>query len=91
MRGQNRLCRMMRSPGSILGAPLAILVVATGAIAQMADKRVPELSGPPQEMGEVEAHPIPKWVVDDVRKERAYPDQPPVIPHSIEGYQLSVN
>ncbi|MDW9962287.1 nitrate reductase, partial [Sinorhizobium meliloti] len=55
MRGQNRLCRMMRSPGSILGAPLAILVVATGAIAQMADKRVPELSGPPQEMGEVEA------------------------------------
>lgn len=22
---------------------------------------------------------------------RAYPDQPPVIPHSIEGYQLSVN
>ncbi|MDX0110649.1 nitrate reductase [Sinorhizobium meliloti] len=91
MRGQNRLCRVMRSPGSMLGAPLAILVVATGAIAQMADKRVPELSGPPQEMGEVEAHPIPKWVVDDVRKERAYPDQPPVIPHSIEGYQLSVN
>src|SRR3546814_12134568 len=22
---------------------------------------------------------------------RAYPEQPPVIPHSIEGYQLSVN
>ena len=30
-------------------------------------------------------------MVDDVRKMRAYPDQPPVIPHSIEGYQLSVN
>lgn len=72
----------------MLGALLAILFVATGAIAQMADKRVPELSGPPQEMGEVEAHPIPKWVVDDVRKERAYPDQPPVIPHSIEGYHF---
>ncbi len=37
------------------------------------------------------AKPLPKWVVDDVRKMRAYPDQPPVIPHSIEGYQLSVN
>ena len=22
---------------------------------------------------------------------RAYPEQPPIIPHSIEGYQLSVN
>ena len=31
------------------------------------------------------------WVTDDIRKMRAYPEQPPVIPHSIEGYQLSVN
>ncbi len=37
------------------------------------------------------AGPLPRWTVDDVRKMRAYPDQPPVIPHSIEGYQLSVN
>ena len=39
----------------------------------------------------VPAEPLPKWVADDVRKMRAYPDQPPIIPHSIEGYQLSVN
>ncbi|RVI79965.1 nitrate reductase cytochrome c-type subunit, partial [Sinorhizobium meliloti] len=33
-----------------------------------------------------------RWAThDDARKERAYPDRPPVIPHSIEGYQLSVN
>ncbi len=37
------------------------------------------------------AEPMPRWIVDDVRKMRAYPDQPPLIPHSIEGYQLSVN
>lgn len=37
------------------------------------------------------ADPLPKWIVDDVRRMRAYPEQPPVIPHSIEGYQLSVN
>jgi cytochrome c-type protein NapB len=42
-------------------------------------------------MGSAPADPMPKWIVDDVRKMRAYPDQPPVIPHSIEGYQLSVN
>jgi hypothetical protein len=34
---------------------------------------------------------LPRWVVDDRRQMRAYPDQPPVIPHSIEGYELSVN
>ncbi|MDK1493614.1 nitrate reductase cytochrome c-type subunit [Sinorhizobium sp. 7-81] len=87
MRSQDRLCRMMRSPAWMLGALLAVLFVSTAAIAQM----VPELSGPPQSMDEPGAEPIPKWVVDDVRKMRAYPDQPPVIPHSIEGYQLSVN
>ncbi|WP_373426863.1 nitrate reductase cytochrome c-type subunit [Neorhizobium galegae] len=52
---------------------------------------VPDLSGPADAMGQVRAKPMPKWNVDDVRKMRAYPDQPPVIPHSIEGYQLSVN
>jgi cytochrome c-type protein NapB len=42
-------------------------------------------------MAEAPAAPVPKWVTDDVRKMRAYPEQPPIIPHSIEGYQLSVN
>ena len=42
-------------------------------------------------MEAIPAAPVPKWVVDDVRQMRAFPDQPPVIPHSIEGYQLSVN
>ena len=42
-------------------------------------------------MAEVPAPPVAKWVTDDVRLMRAYPEQPPVIPHSIEGYQLSVN
>lgn len=37
------------------------------------------------------AGPLAKWVTDDVRQMRAYPEQPPVIPHAIEGYQLSVN
>lgn len=64
----------------------AVLTVSA-ALAQMgAELRgdVPYAETPP-------ADPLPRWVVDDVRKMRAYPDQPPVIPHSIEGYQLSVN
>jgi len=42
-------------------------------------------------METVPAEPVPKWITDDARRMRAYPDQPPIIPHSIEGYQLSVN
>jgi cytochrome c-type protein NapB len=37
------------------------------------------------------AKPLPKWIIDDLTRMRAYPEQPPVIPHSIDGYQLSVN
>jgi nitrate reductase (cytochrome), electron transfer subunit len=50
-----------------------------------------ELVGPPSPMQPVPAEPVPRWIVDDVRRMRAYPEQPPTIPHSIEGYQLSVN
>ena len=70
---------------ALIGA--GALFTITTALAQMgAELRgdVPFTESPP-------ADPFPKWVVDDVRKMRAYPDQPPVIPHSIEGYQLSVN
>lgn len=53
---------------------------------------VPELSGPsPDPMEPVPAAPLERFVTDDVRQMRAYPEQPPVIPHSISGYQLSVN
>lgn len=68
-----------------------LLFVTTTAIAQVLPTVMPQLVGrtPPMETGP--AAPLPKWIVDDVRRQRAYPDQPPVIPHSIEGYQLSVN
>ena len=66
---------------------LAVGILAGSALAQFA----PELRGPVDPMSNVEADPIPRWVTDDVRQMRAYPEQPPVIPHSIQGYQLSVN
>ena len=73
---------------SILAACVAGAVVfAIPALTQEA----PRLTGQTPPMAEVAAPPVPKWVTDDVRKMRAYPEQPPVIPHSIEGYQLSVN
>jgi cytochrome c-type protein NapB len=37
-----------------------------------------------------EARPLPMQRIEntDVRRKRAYPDQPPTIPHSIDGYQV---
>lgn len=67
-----------------------MLLAGTAALAQMSSAP-PQLAGPQPAMQAIPAAPLPKWVVDDVRQMRAFPDQPPVIPHSIEGYQLSVN
>ena len=89
MRSQDRF-RMRRL--RLIAAALAATVAAGGVVAQEAVRRAaPELTGPQQPMGTVEAEPIPRRITDDVRMMRQYPEQPPVIPHSIEGYQLSVN
>lgn len=88
MRGQDRPRRLTgrRVPALVIAAVL--FLTGTAAVAQMASQK---LTGPPSPMQPVPADPLPKWVTDDVRHMRAYPEQPPVIPHSIEGYQLSVN
>ncbi|WP_104663269.1 nitrate reductase cytochrome c-type subunit [Ensifer adhaerens] len=80
-----------KRPFWIALAAALMVFVTTAAVAQVAEKLVPQLEGPTPQMATEAAAPLPKWVVDDKRKMRAYPDQPPVIPHSIEGYELSVN
>lgn len=35
--------------------------------------------------------PMPRTENLDVRRKRAYPDQPPTIPHAIDGYQVDRN
>jgi cytochrome c-type protein NapB len=35
--------------------------------------------------------PMPRTENFDVKRKRAYPDQPPTIPHSIDGYQVDKN
>lgn len=66
----------------------AALVLGTGALfAQDA----PRLRGPQPFTQEAPAPPVPRAVTNDVRVRRNYPDQPPVIPHSIEGYALDLN
>jgi cytochrome c-type protein NapB len=52
---------------------------------------VPALTGPSPLTTPPRAPPVPRVVADDVRRMRNYPEQPPVIPHSVEGYQLTLN
>lgn len=87
MRRENRIRRLTARRRLALAVLASLLVMGTAALAQMAA----ELTGPTPPMENVPADPIPRWVVDDIPQMRAYPEQPPVIPHSIEGYQLSVN
>ena len=89
MRGQGRSRLTRRARVALVAG--ALFAIGTAALAQMSAEIIPPLTGAAEPMEEVPADPPPKWTVDDIRQMRAYPEQPPVIPHSIEGYQLSVN
>jgi cytochrome c-type protein NapB len=92
MRGQDHPgLKRLRTPlaGALLGGTL---VFACGAIyAQNAPPRiVPRVTGAASPMGDVPTPPLARPVVDDKRLMRNYPEQPPIIPHSIDNYQLTL-
>ena len=75
---------------ALAGAALGgALVLACGAFAA-GPEIVPRVTGGAQPMQEVPTPPLARPITDDVRKMRNYPEQPPVIPHAIEGYQLTL-
>jgi len=95
MRGQNRSrVSALRLPigGAILGAALVFSMgmLFAQSPAQSPPRIVPRVTGGAQPMQEIVAPPFARPVVDDKRKMRNYPEQPPIIPHSIDGYQLSL-
>ncbi len=67
---------------------LGLLIVAGGALAEN------QLGGirPDTPLAEEsEAPQIPAVINSDVRQVRNYPDQPPIIPHKIDNYQIDLN
>lgn len=76
-------------PGKTIALLLAA-IVGLGAGTLLAQD-APRLIGPAPFPREVAAPPMQRQVTDDVRRQRNYPDQPPVIPHAIEGYALDLN
>ena len=79
-------------PTVLMTPLLGALIAVSGSMRGEAQKlpEAPRLTGanPPTE--QVATPPVPRTVTDDVRRARNYPEQPPVIPHSIEGYQLTL-
>jgi nitrate reductase (cytochrome), electron transfer subunit len=67
----------------------ALAMLAVGVLAQEIEI-VPRLTGPADPMEAGPAPPIPDTETFETRPMRSYPEQPPVIPHSIEGYQLTL-
>jgi cytochrome c-type protein NapB len=90
MRSEDRPGVRLRA--ALAGALLsALLTFAAGAIyAQTAPKIVPRITGAAQPMGDVPAPALARPITDDKRIMRNYPEQPPVIPHAIDGYQLTL-
>ncbi len=73
---------------ALLVAGVLLPCLAGGALLA---QDAPRLRGPEPFTREIPAPPVPRAVTDDVRVRRNYPDQPPVIPHAIEGYALDLN
>lgn len=77
-----------------LRSALAIGAIAAGVVAlatAYAQEIVPRLTGDAQPMEDVSVPPLASPIVDDQRRMRNYPEQPPIIPHSIDNYQITIN
>ncbi|WP_292292395.1 nitrate reductase cytochrome c-type subunit [Marivita sp.] len=67
---------------------VAILVLSAGIAATQSD--VAQLRSAPLAEN-AEAPPMRAQMDTDLRQVRNYPEQPPVIPHAIENYQVDLN
>jgi nitrate reductase (cytochrome), electron transfer subunit len=94
MRGQDR--RRLSSLRSLTIPSVAVagtVAFAFSALSQQSEPItiIPPLTGAASPMNEVSVPPLARPITDDVRRMRNYPEQPPIIPHSIDGYQITLN
>ena len=66
----------------------ALLLIASQAMAQ---NQVATLRGASDLAAEGPPPPIARTLNTDLRQVRNYPEQPPIIPHKIEAYQIDLN
>lgn len=73
------------------GIVLLAAAIAAGATSLAAQTVSSGLRGPAPLNDEGPAAPMPPNRNTSEKEVRNYPEQPPVIPHSIEGYQIDLN
>ncbi len=73
------------------GIVLLVLAVAAGAGSLAAQTLSSPLRGATPLNDEGPAAPMPQPRNTSEREGRNYPEQPPVIPHTIDGYQIDLN
>ena len=78
---------MLKRSGTILLA----LAIAAGASSLTAQTVTSGLRGPTPLNDEGPAPPMTPTRNTAEREPRNYPEQPPVIPHSVDGYQIDIN
>jgi cytochrome c-type protein NapB len=74
-----------------LGILLLTSLLAAGSSSLLAQSLSSGLRGPTPLSDEGPAPPMPPMRNTAEREVRNYPEQPPVIPHSIDGYQIDLN
>jgi nitrate reductase (cytochrome), electron transfer subunit len=70
---------------------LLVAAIAAGTGALAAQDLNSSLRGPTPLNDEGPAAPIPQMRNSAEKEMRNYPEQPPVIPHSTDGYQIDLN
>jgi cytochrome c-type protein NapB len=75
----------------ILIACAVLIAGAASALAQEDGSKVEALRGEVPLTDETAPPPIYKEINDDLRRGRNYPEQPPVIPHNIRDYPITLN
>lgn len=71
-------------------AVIAAVSTLSAAVAAQGLREGQPLTGPATVPEVTPAPPMPPEVTDDKRRARTFPEQPPVIPHSIRGYQVDL-
>ena len=73
-----------------LAAVLAAVLTLPAALAR-AEPLVDAMRGPTPILDTTQPPRLSNWVNDDNRMPRAFAQQPPVIPHRVDGYQIDKN
>ena len=76
---------------AVMGGGCVLLLFALSTFVASAQNQVANMRGDAELNQAQKPQPIPKIIDSTLRKVRNYPEQPPLIPHKIDNYQIDLN